>query len=135
MLRFLFKRHPVPTTLLAVALAGLVWFATSFVREALYFSDPAHQQQDLALWMSPRYVGKSWDLPPEVIIQTMELKADNAQPTLREVTADLGISLEALQLRIEAAKAELDALRTQHGGGQQDGGQQDGGQQKEVQHD
>lgn len=125
MLRFLVKRHPMPTALLVVALAFLVWFATAFVREALYFSDPAHQQQDLALWMSPRYVGKSWDLPPEVIVQTMELDADNAQPTLKEVTADLGISLEELQVRIEAAKAELDALRTQHGGDRGKGGQDD----------
>lgn len=125
MLRFLLKRHPMPTALLAVALAGLVWFATSFVREALYFSDPAHQQQDLALWMSPRYVGKSWDLPPEVIVQTMELDADNAQPTLKEVTADLGISLEELQARIEAAKAELEARRSQHDGDRGDGGQRD----------
>lgn len=125
MLRFLLKRHPVPTALLAVALAGLLWFATSFLREALYFSDPAHQQQDLALWMSPRYVGKSWDLPPEVIVQTMELDADNAQPTLKDVTAHLGISLEELQMRIEAAKAELDALRPQPGGDQGEGGQND----------
>lgn len=44
MLSFFLRRHPVPTALLAVALAGLLWFATGFVREALYFSDPAHQQ-------------------------------------------------------------------------------------------
>ena len=49
MLSFFLRRHPVPTALLAVALAGLLWFATGFVREALYFSDPAHQQQDLSL--------------------------------------------------------------------------------------
>jgi hypothetical protein len=125
MLKFLLKRHPVPTALLAMALVGLLWFATSFVREALYFSDPAHQQQDLASWMSPRYVGKSWNLPPEVIVQTMELDEDFAQPTLKEVTAQLGISLEELQVRIEAAKAELDARRPQHGSDRGKEGQHD----------
>lgn len=116
MVRFLLRRHPVPTALLAVALAGLIWFATGFVREALYFSDPAHREQDLALWMSPRYVGKSWDLPPEVIVRIMELDPDHAQPTLREVTAHLGISLDDLQARIEAAKAEEEARRAAHHG-------------------
>jgi hypothetical protein len=125
MLRFLLRRHPVPTTLLGIALASLLWFATGFVREALYFSDPAHQQQDLALWMSPRYVGKSWDLPPEVIVRTMGLDPDHAQPTLREVTAHLGISLEELQARIEAAKADEDARRAaQHGEDQHGQGDQ-----------
>jgi hypothetical protein len=101
-------------------------FASGFVREALYFSDPAHQQQDLALWMSPRYVGKSWDLPPDVIVRTMELAPDNAQPTLREVTADLGISLDELQTRIEAAKAEEETRRAvQHGGDKGEGDRND----------
>lgn len=127
MLKFLLRRHPVPTAFLAAALAGLLWFATDFVRELLYFSDPAHQQQDLALWMSPRYVGKSWDLPPDIIVQTMELDADFAQPTLREVIANLGITLPELQARIEAAKAELEAERkARHGDhGKEGAGQHD----------
>ena len=98
------KRNPVATLLLAAALAALLWFSTGFVREALYFSDPAHQKQDLATWMSPRYVGKSWDLPREVIIETMDLQPDNAQKTLKDVLDHLGITLEELQTRIEEAK-------------------------------
>jgi hypothetical protein len=125
MLRFLIRQHPLPTALLVAALAGLLWFATSFVREVLYFSDPAHQQQDLALWMSPRYVGKSWDLPPEVIVRTMELQPDHAQPTLRDVINHLGITLEELQSRVEAAKAEDDARRAAHHGSNSGGAVQD----------
>jgi hypothetical protein len=122
MIAFLVRRHPVPTALLALALAALIWFATGFVREALYFSDPAHRQQDLALWMSPRYVGKSWDLPPEVIVTTMDLQPDNVQPTLRQVIDHLGITLEELQARIEAAKEKEEARRAADHG-------------REVQHD
>lgn len=116
-LRFLVKKHPLPTTVLAVALAGLIWFATGFVREAMYFSDPAHRQQTLALWMSPRYVGKSWDLPPEVIVRIMELEPDHKQRTISDVLSHLGISLEDLQQRVEAAKADLEAQRRARNGG------------------
>lgn len=29
--------------------------------------DPAHQDQDLAAWMTPRYVAQSYKLPPNVL--------------------------------------------------------------------
>jgi len=104
--RFLISRHPVISVLLAVSVAGLVWFGVGVVREAIYFAQPEHQQQDLEPWMSPRFVGKSWDLPPPTIVRIMELEPDQAQPTLRQVTAHLGISLGELQDRVETAKAE-----------------------------
>ena len=128
-LRFLFRKHPFPTVLLGAALAALAWFGFSLVREAMYFSDPAHREQDLAEWMSPRYVGKSWDLPPEVIIRIMELEPDHKQRTLEDVTQHLGITLDELQARVEAAKAEQ---RARHGGsdGGPDGGLGDGSREQ-----
>lgn len=110
------RRNPLPAFLLAMALTALIWFSTGFVREALYFSDPAHQQQNLATWMSPRYVAKSWDLPREVMIETMDLQPDNAQQTLQDVLDHLGITIEELQIRVEAAKAKDDARRREHHG-------------------
>lgn len=110
-LRFLFRKHPIAAGLLALCLAGLAWFTFSTVREAMYFSDPAHHEQTLEPWMSPRYVGKSWDLPPETIVRIMELEPNFKQPTLRHVTEHLGITMDQLQDRVEAAKAELEAMR------------------------
>lgn len=104
--RFLFFRHPLLATLFMLSLAGSAWFAYGFVREARYFSEHQHQQQKLEFWMSPRYVGKSWGLEPETIIRVMELEPDHAQPTLRHVTAHLGISLPQLEARVRRAKAE-----------------------------
>jgi hypothetical protein len=116
-LQFLFRRHRAATALLAVACAILIWFAAGFIRDAVYFSDPAHQRQDLAGWMTPRFVGKSWDLPPEVIIAIMELEPDHRRPTLREVTDHLGITLDDLQARVEQARADMDARHDpDHGG-------------------
>lgn len=105
-LRFFFRKHPIATVLLLLCLGGATVFAVRFTREAIYFSDPAHQRQDLEGWMSPRYVGKSWDLPPGEIVRIMELEPDHRQRTLDDVTAHLGISMEALQQRVEAAKAQ-----------------------------
>jgi len=103
--RFLLVRHSLLSVLMACALAGAGWFAWSFVQEARYFADPAHHEQPLEPWMSPRYVGKSWDLPPETIVRIMALEQNHAQPTLAHVTAHLGITLPQLEARVRAAEA------------------------------
>ena len=110
-LRFLFRRHPWPTAVIAAGLVALVWFGGHFVSDVLYFSDPAHREQPLAAWMSPRYVAKSWGLPPEVVADVMQLTPDHRRITLDQVAERQGISLEELQRRVEAAKARLEAER------------------------
>ena len=106
LIRFLIAKHSMLAALLVIVLTAAAWFAYSFVREAIYFSDRQHQQQKLELWMSPRYVGKSWEIEPETIVRIMKLEQDNAQPTLRHVTAHLGISLQQLETRVRLAKGE-----------------------------
>lgn len=118
--RFFLTRHPLPTGVLVIALAGLTWFGARFVSELLYFSDPAHQQQSLAPWMSPYYVAKSWDLPREVIIREMQLEPDHKQPTLADVVEHMGITLPELEARIRKAKDALETERRRHHGGRED---------------
>lgn len=110
-LRFLFRRHPWPTTILAAGLVALIWFGGGFVSEVLYFSDPAHREQPLAGWMSPRYVAKSWELPPDVVADVMQLTPGHRHTTLDHVVERLNITIEELQKRVEAAKAKLEAER------------------------
>jgi hypothetical protein len=110
-LRYLWAKQRVLALALLVALGGLGWFGWGAASDALYFADPEHQRQPLANWMSPRYVGKSWDLPREVIIEIMQLEPDNKQKTLKDVTEHLGITLPELQARVEQARAQMDARR------------------------
>jgi hypothetical protein len=113
-LRFMLGRHPVLSALMGIALAALVYFGARLGSDAMYFGDPAHQEQDLAMWMSPRYVGMSWDLPPEVIRRIMQLDPDHGRMTLQEVTENMGITLIALQRRVEDARRLGDVLRGHH---------------------
>lgn len=110
-LRFLFRRHPWPTVVLAVGLVALLWFGGRFVSEVLYFADPAHREQQLAGWMSPRYVAKSWELPPDVVANIMQLAPGHRHTTLDQVAASQNVTIEELQKRVEAAKAALEAER------------------------
>lgn len=123
-LRFLFRRHLWPTVILAAGLVALVWFGGRFVSEVLYFSDPAHREQPLAGWMSPRYVARSWDLPPDVVADVMQLAPGHRHTTLDQVAARQNITIKELQRRVEAAKAELEAERRSNYHGEPRAGEQ-----------
>ena len=114
-LRFLWRRHRIAALLLAAALIAASFFGARLVREAVYFANPAHQRQALEPWMSPRYVARSWDLPPEVIIELMQLRPDAGRSTVAQVAADLGLTLSELEARVAAARARLDAERAAAG--------------------
>ena len=111
-LKFLWAKHPFASVAFALALGGLVVFGSGFVRDTLYFNDPAHRNQDLEPWMTPRYVGMSWDLPPEVLGPLMglskDMPRDGRPPRLDEIAARMGITIEELQARVLAAKVALD---------------------------
>ena len=108
MLTHLFRHHRVATLALAAALAALVFFGWRFIHDTLHVSRPP--EPDLASWMSPRYVAKSWDLPKEDIFRIMEIPMDakrsEVSRTLAEVMDRSGLTLEELQRRVEIADEE-----------------------------
>ena len=63
------------TKLLRRVLIGVLAAATIFiaifgfraVASFVYWQDAAHQFQPIKGWMTPRYVSKSWQVPPEVV--------------------------------------------------------------------
>ncbi len=116
--RFLIRKHPILSALFALALIGLVVFSGGFLRQALYFSDPAHRNQTLEGWMTPGYVGKSWDLPPPMVRDSLQLdetmKPRGRPMMLSEIAALQGVTLADLQARVEAARDRLDQQRN-HG--------------------
>lgn len=110
-LRFLFRRHRLATALLAVVLLVGVWLGVRLASDMLYFADPAHREQTLAGWMTPRYVAKSWDLPPDIVAEVLDLPRDHRRITIDELAARTGTTIAQLQARIAAAKADFEARR------------------------
>lgn len=104
-LRFAITKHPILSGVFALALACLIFFGGRFAADAIYFSDPAHRQQTLEGWMTPKYVGMSWGLPKQVIDDVMNLDdlRGGRPPRVKDVAENLGISLEDLEARIRAA--------------------------------
>ena len=104
-LRDLWRTRRTALLAFALALAAVLWFGVQTLTHALYWSDPAHRDQALAGWMTPRYVAHSYQIPPEVFGPALFLNRD-APPrrlTMDEIAAENGVTLDELQARIDAA--------------------------------
>ena len=96
-----------------VALCTLGFFGARSLAATIYWMDPAHQDQPLAGWMTPRYVARSYKLPPEVLGEALFLvKGETPRRiSLEALAAENDTTLDALQSRIDAAAAEWRAAR------------------------
>ncbi len=95
-----------------LASALTLFFAVRLTLSLIYWNDPAHRDQEIAGWMTPRYVGHSWHIPPEVLAETLGIEPGSGRPpTLAEIAAERGTTVEALAAAIEAAAARERATR------------------------
>ena len=107
----IWRRHPVLGTLFPLALAVTLFFAVQSALNALYWADPAHRDQDIAGWMTPRYVAYSWHVPPEVMDAAIGDRPllKGGKPTLLRIARAQGIPVADLIARVETASVALRA--------------------------
>ena len=111
----LWRQHRILVLAFALAVMMLGVFAFRTVSSAIYWMDPAHQDQPVAGWMTPFYVAQSYDLPPQVLLPALFIdpSAPRERITLRRIADQNDVSLAELQSRIDAAaaahRAEQDA--------------------------
>jgi len=105
MIRHLWNTHRIAFLAFGVALCALGYFGVKTVSSAIYWMDPTHQDQALAGWMTPRYVGQSYKLPREIVLEALMMDPD-APPrriSISEIAQDNDVTLDDLQSRVDAA--------------------------------
>lgn len=106
----LWRAAPLATVIFVLALAVSMFFGARMVSFYIYWQDPAHREQVVADWMTPGYIGHSWQVPREVIINAM--KAPEPPPrgvkSLADIAAYRGVTKEAL---IVATQKAIDEFR------------------------
>ena len=102
----IFRAHPLLASAFTLGLALTLFFTVRTVMFAIYWADPAHRDQALAGWMTPRYVAHSWDVPREVMAAVTGPLPEGGRPTLQAIAADQNIPLSDLTARIKAAIAD-----------------------------
>lgn len=115
-LKRLWAAAPVATALLILALGASVVFG---VRAAVFWSSAPpwiERQQPIEPWMTPRYVARSWGVPPRDLMQA--LKAPMPPPdgpmSLRDLADRRGVTTEQIIAEAEAAVAALRHSGTSH---------------------
>lgn len=96
---------PIASTIFVLALLASLFFG---VRAAMFHwdrpgaGDPA---QPIAAWMTPRYIARTWDVPPDILLETLNIErtGDGRPPTLEKIARDRGIPVETLIAEIETA--------------------------------
>jgi len=91
-----------------IAVLGVAgYFGTRSVADFIYWSDPAHFEQPLAGWMTPRYVGGSYQVPREVIQEAFEMTpgGQHRRVSLYSLAEENGMSLDEMQAKLDAAVA------------------------------
>ena len=102
-LTYLWRHHRIALIGFGLALAVALVFAARLTLFTIYWADPAHRQQPVAGWMTPGYIARSWEVPPEVI--RAALPETGRRPTLAQIAEAEGIPLPELIAGIEAAIA------------------------------
>lgn len=93
-LKSAWRRHPVVLTAFLLACAVFVFFAVRMTFAALYWADPARQNQTLEGWMTPGYVARSWDVPRETVLTWLgDAAPTGGRKTLAQIAQDTGVPL------------------------------------------
>ena len=90
---------------LALALIGTLIFAVRLATSTALWRDPPQPNEPIAGWMTPRYVARSWDVPPEVIAAALALEHDGSgrKITLAELAAQRGTDPATLTAELTLA--------------------------------
>ena len=98
---------------LAAASIFVAFFAVRMVASFIYWQDEAHQFQPLAGWMTPRYVGRSWQVPPEVVAGALGdmIESGTGRNSLEQSAEARGETVETVIARLEEAIAAHQAAR------------------------
>lgn len=107
--KLLWNEHKLLLSGFVLAIAVMLFFAVRSIMFWVYWADPAHREQPIADWMTPRYVAHSWDVPPQVIGNALGLSPETGRITIGELANARNMTTTEITRQIEAAIQEFRA--------------------------
>lgn len=101
-LGYLWEHHRAAVIGLGLALGGALFFAVRLAVFTIYWADPAHRDQAIEGWMTPRYIARSHDVGLDVIRAALPV-TPGARSTLDDIAAETSVPIEVLIGHIEDA--------------------------------
>ncbi len=92
------RQHKALSLAFLLATVVTIFFLIRTTVSFVYWSNPDYVDQPIAGWMTPLYVSKSWDLPPDVVANALSLERSFGvgRTTLDQIADQQGRDLEAL---------------------------------------
>ena len=112
-IKHLWAHHRALLIAFLAASSVALYFAVTTAAATIYWMDPAHQNQALEPWMTPRYVAQSYQIPRHILGPALFHDPEDPprRRRLEDIAAENGVTLEELQTRVDAAAAEAEAER------------------------
>jgi len=110
-LRHLWNRHRIVVLMFAVALGLTGFFAVRMVAFGIYWSDPDNRDLAIEGWMPVRYVARSWNVPPEALLDALTVSPD-ARLTISDIARVRDSDVATIRAEVTAAIA---VWRAEHG--------------------
>lgn len=106
----LWRDHRVPLVAFVLAVLLMLFFAGRLVVFTVYWADPAHHELRPEGWMTPGYLARSWDLPRDAVAEALDITPTPGKPpTLADIAAERGQTLDAFLAEVRAILAEMQA--------------------------
>lgn len=106
MILALLRKRPLLVAAFALACGVTLVFGVRTIRSALYWADPAHQNQPVEPWMTAGYVARSWHVPGPRLTELARLPAPQAKghpQSLAEIARDRGVPVADVVGDVEKA--------------------------------
>lgn len=95
-LRFLWQHHKPTLLLIVLALAVAIFFALRFVNHAHDWHEIRAFNPPIEPWMTPRYIAKSWDVPPDKLANFLQFQQTDKRPSIADIAKAQGRSVDEL---------------------------------------
>ena len=102
-LKFLWVNHRKLLVALLVSLAFVIYFSVRLLAFFIYWADPDHRDQELAGWMTPRYVIQSWDVPKKIVRDVVGPPSEGRRQRLSDIADERGVPLDVVIAELMAA--------------------------------
>lgn len=112
----LWRQRPILISAFLIATCLTLFFAGRLVSQAIYWSNPAHQNQQVQGWMTIGYIAKSWKLSAPQLDALADLpgpKIKGHPQPLSEIAADRGVTVSEIIDVVEKAVTTLQLAEPQ----------------------
>lgn len=90
---------PIATIIFAISLVLALGFSGRLIVDT--FDGPPPKDTQIEEWMTPKYISRTWKVPPEIMREFLEIEKSDRPDNLQQIADARGIALEDLIVELK----------------------------------